>query len=25
VRPAFRVARRMRLGGLLNFYHREAA
>ena len=25
VRPAPRVARRMRLGGLLNFYHREAA
>ena len=25
VRPASRVARRTRLGGLLNFYHREAA
>ena len=24
VRPASRVARRTRLGGLLNFYHREA-
>ena len=25
MRPVPRVAQRMRLGGLLNFYHREAA